>query len=330
MRKRRFIWVGLGLIALATVWFAVLRPRDEPKYEGRYLSEWCEAYEAAFKRKNSAAYAVWSLQKSSNNIYISKPTEQRTATTLNYATVDAAPGAVVASFGSGIGLTYDSKPTEQKTATTLPYPTVSAALGAEVVSLLVGTPVAGPIYTPDPVALAEFRQAEHALRAIGTKGLPCYLEWIRGPAPWQLTLRRRLPGWLQDKQWVKDWLDAARRRSRYADVGFRILGTNGVSAIPALEAFLLNGSTNIPKGSTIRALGCLGEAALPALQAEFAKTNSPYRRHVTVAVSDIAIKFGPNNTTRTILDAALSDDDRLVRHIAQENQRVMRSRSNAP
>jgi hypothetical protein len=47
VRKKRFIWIALGLIALATVWFAFLRPRDEPKYQGRYLSEWVADYRAA-------------------------------------------------------------------------------------------------------------------------------------------------------------------------------------------------------------------------------------------------------------------------------------------
>jgi hypothetical protein len=40
VRKKRFLWVGVGVIALVTVWFGFLRPRDEPKYQGRYLSEW--------------------------------------------------------------------------------------------------------------------------------------------------------------------------------------------------------------------------------------------------------------------------------------------------
>lgn len=44
MRKKRFIWAGIALLALATVWFAFLRPRDEPKYQGRYLSEWVQIY----------------------------------------------------------------------------------------------------------------------------------------------------------------------------------------------------------------------------------------------------------------------------------------------
>jgi hypothetical protein len=47
VRKKRILWVGLGLIALVVAWFGFLRPRGEPKYQGRYLSEWladCSRY----------------------------------------------------------------------------------------------------------------------------------------------------------------------------------------------------------------------------------------------------------------------------------------------
>jgi hypothetical protein len=44
VRKKRILWVAVGVIALTTVWFALLRPRDEPKYQGRYLSEWAAIY----------------------------------------------------------------------------------------------------------------------------------------------------------------------------------------------------------------------------------------------------------------------------------------------
>jgi hypothetical protein len=46
VRKKRAIWIAVGVIALVTVWFVFLRPRDEPKYQGRYLSEWVADYKA--------------------------------------------------------------------------------------------------------------------------------------------------------------------------------------------------------------------------------------------------------------------------------------------
>jgi len=48
VRKKRFLWIAVGLVALVAVWFAFLRPRDEPKYQGRYLSEWLDAYRLSF------------------------------------------------------------------------------------------------------------------------------------------------------------------------------------------------------------------------------------------------------------------------------------------
>lgn len=42
--------VILGLIVLAVVCFAFLQPRAEPKYQGRYLSEWLATYDAARHR----------------------------------------------------------------------------------------------------------------------------------------------------------------------------------------------------------------------------------------------------------------------------------------
>jgi hypothetical protein len=44
MRKRRTISIAVGAISLAVTWFVFLRPPDEPKYQGRYLSEWVEAH----------------------------------------------------------------------------------------------------------------------------------------------------------------------------------------------------------------------------------------------------------------------------------------------
>jgi hypothetical protein len=44
MRKRRTIWVAVGAIALAVTWFAFPRPRNEPTYQSRYLSEWVRVY----------------------------------------------------------------------------------------------------------------------------------------------------------------------------------------------------------------------------------------------------------------------------------------------
>src|SRR6187455_1563361 len=40
MSKRRKVLVLLGVIALAVACFVTLRPVAEPKYQGRYLSEW--------------------------------------------------------------------------------------------------------------------------------------------------------------------------------------------------------------------------------------------------------------------------------------------------
>ena len=44
MQKRRKVLVFLGLIALAAVCFVILTPRDEPKYQDVYLSEWLRRY----------------------------------------------------------------------------------------------------------------------------------------------------------------------------------------------------------------------------------------------------------------------------------------------
>lgn len=36
-----------GIVLLVVVWFVLLRPRDEPKYQGRYLSEWMQIIQVA-------------------------------------------------------------------------------------------------------------------------------------------------------------------------------------------------------------------------------------------------------------------------------------------
>jgi len=223
MRKRRKVIVILGLIAVAAVGFVLLRPRDEPKYEGRYLSEWMATYEAA----------TYGLDSSS------------------------------------------------------------------------------------PTTLAELEEAKHAVRAIGTNALPCFIKWMKhSELEARIALVRKLPSWIGGNQMVGTWyVRPAIRRLYGACDGIRILGTNAAVVIPELNAMMCDQAKSMTARKAISALAAIGEPAIPVLKAALADSNRTDRWQIVWSFHDMA-RDGYTNACLPLMIEALNDKDYKVRDAA--------------
>jgi hypothetical protein len=160
---------------------------------------------------------------------------------------------------------------------------------------------------------AELVEAEQAIRAIGTNGLPFLLKWIqKEPPSWQRAARRYLPGRLSGNAAARFLIDGPDYdRASGAPVAFGFLGTNAAPAIPELAA-LMTGSTNrTVVGWAIAALGGLGAPALPHLAAALSNTNQIGRDYIPNYILMMAGVAG-TNTCLSPLKAALQDPDPFV------------------
>jgi hypothetical protein len=75
------IWMAMAAVALALTWCAFLRPRAEPKYQGRYLSQWLALYDHA--GDTTAAHAVQVIGTNALPYFIEWMRYQPTARTLS-------------------------------------------------------------------------------------------------------------------------------------------------------------------------------------------------------------------------------------------------------
>ena len=143
----------------------------------------------------------------------------------------------------------------------------------------------------------EMRNAEAAIRQIGTNGIPFLLKWIRyeprtGKQPMQ-ALVEKLPVRLRSNRLVYRFMqNRTERRADEAEMGLAILGPQATSAIPELTRQMNNyGKTNCAL-SAMRSLGCIGSAALPTLMAAAEDQRCPCR---FAAVATIAMNFRGTN-----------------------------------
>ncbi|HEX5219193.1 MAG TPA: HEAT repeat domain-containing protein [Verrucomicrobiae bacterium] len=168
------------------------------------------------------------------------------------------------------------------------------------------------VFFPDVEFVDE--AGKEAVLAIGTNGLPYYLNWLcYEPSETRMTLREKLPQWIKRHHAVSNWLsDPAGWRAGYGYRGFEILGTNGVSAIPELTVML--NQTNKPYLSA-RALGVLskiGPQAIPVLKSALDNTNRTDRWKIAAMLRYMG-NNGYSNTCGPILVESLSDHDPEVR-----------------
>jgi len=134
-------------------------------------------------------------------------------------------------------------------------------------------------------------EAELAVRAMGTSALPILLEWFR----YELPLGRRILLKLATFRVQGKTLEEGKtiygsslivgkkaRRAEKADLGFVILNTNAVSAIPELEALMKNNHKPDRSLRAIYALGEIGGPAIPALTNALADPGTKQRLKIAL------------------------------------------------
>ena len=76
------------------------------------------------------------------------------------------------------------------------------------------------------------KEAEDAVRHIGTNALPWLLRWLKAETPgWRLGLSRNLP-WQGRMERLRTWLVNANTKAEAAVTGFEILGEQASAASP--------------------------------------------------------------------------------------------------
>jgi hypothetical protein len=136
-------------------------------------------------------------------------------------------------------------------------------------------------------------EAELAVRSIGTNALPFLLEWIRYELPpsrrFMLSLATRpVPGKpLYEGKIVYGSsliLGESTTRAQIAEVGFIILNTNAIPAIPVLERLMKDNQKPVVGLRAIYALGAIGGPAIAALTNALADTNQSSRIEIMNAL----------------------------------------------
>jgi HEAT repeat protein len=167
--------------------------------------------------------------------------------------------------------------------------------------------------TPD----ADKTEAAEAIRAIGTNAVPDLVKWLPFKEPTAharlrlrlLNLPILLPKRVREPLAVPPMLV----RSLSAVSGFRALGTNAVSAIPALAVLARDSDpTAATSFLAIQALAGIGDVALPALTNNLTSLLANRRAAIAQVLGE-KIHFGNNPSLRLPpLLACLQDHDPLV------------------
>ena len=162
-----------------------------------------------------------------------------------------------------------------------------------------------------PYGSPGWKEADDAIRHIGTNGIPTLLQMLRA--------KDRPP-------WVRKLIETARRfglrrlQYRYAvdlheeaEYAFEMLGSTAASAVPELIRIYEQNLSPSSQSCTALALGHIGrgaEAALPVLIHDFAHTNADVRFHAVSAVMSIG---GNPEVVIPALTRALEDSQVNVR-----------------
>ena len=162
-----------------------------------------------------------------------------------------------------------------------------------------------------PFGSPGWKEADEAIRHIGTNGIPTLLRMLRA--------KDRPP-------WVRKLIETAwrfglkRLQYRYAmelheeaEYAFEMLGGTAVSAVPELIRIYERNLSPSSQSCTALALGHIGRgagAALPVLIRDFAHTNADVRFHAVSAVMNIG---GPPEVVIPALTRALEDSQVNVR-----------------
>lgn len=114
------------------------------------------------------------------------------------------------------------------------------------------------------------QQVQSAVRAIGTNALPLLLQWLRATnSSWKTTLARKTqtwPRWIQDNSALRELTesDAPQKHVR-ARMGFQLLGTNALPALPQLLRIFKSSTNPDEMYSAVATMTVLGADTIPPL-----------------------------------------------------------------
>lgn len=162
----------------------------------------------------------------------------------------------------------------------------------------------------DVESSSEMTEAENAVRNIGTNAIPYLLSWVRYESPiWRDKLRRRFT----DSPSIQNLIEgSAHRKAGNSIHGFKIVGTNAVSAVPELTVLMCDTNSPMASKRAVLALSGLGVEGFEALASVLSDPQKPNRFRIIWSLRNSAFQVGTNKCLPPLIKA-LSDQDRLVR-----------------
>ena len=161
----------------------------------------------------------------------------------------------------------------------------------------------------------------NVVRAIGSDGLPFYLDWIQS-APQKPSPYERLEDWLTQKTRNRIRLPQRQYRAVQAFTAIQILGPSAKSAVSPLERLLNNESSC---DIAARCLAAIGPDSVPALSNALTSTNDRVRNVAARALGDLGVAAKPSRpelmivikTEKASSSPGLSTTDLALRALAE-------------
>jgi hypothetical protein len=176
--------------------------------------------------------------------------------------------------------------------------------------------------------------AASAIRAIGTNALPQLLEWICYETPsWHSNVTRALPRRLAlrlgNSRAARATLYRGYHRAAAAEMGFRLIETNAVSAIPHLQTLLRDRSKPRTALRAMIVLTQLGAPGFDVLRAAALDTTQPYRDTILAAMASAPLRDTVTNDCLDTLGMLTADPDPAIRTSASNLIRYLKGGTNS-
>jgi hypothetical protein len=166
---------------------------------------------------------------------------------------------------------------------------------------------------------AQRLRAAAAIRTMGTNALPFLLKSIRYETPsWHRDVAPVLPVRMANSRPARATLYRRFHRAEAAEKGFRLLGSNALSAVPPLRSMLRDQTHPETALRALGLLGSLGAETFHVLEAALADTNHPYRTNIVACLAVTTARYVGTNACLPPLRSAMGDPDPNVR-IAASN-----------
>lgn len=165
-------------------------------------------------------------------------------------------------------------------------------------------------------AAASFKEAEAAIRAVGTNGVPVFLELLQTKEmPLVTKLRKMAPRSWGSSLILGASLERANELNSIGANGLAALGTNANVAIPSMIAMLEDPSSSLSlRGSLLWSMGYMESAAEPAIPVLLELLE---HQHDSSVRSEAIGTLGSINRQHGIVVPALMDN--LARHPKESN-----------